>query len=85
LKAVHAADDLRESHSLHATVALAFRRNSLAHLVIGNEISGTSGEDGTDVSNEAVLPSPLEVVSDFALEWSTHDEGEEAAASRDAA
>ncbi len=79
LKAVHAADDLGESHGLHAAVALTLRRHPLAHLVIGNEISGTSGEDGTHVSNEAVLPCPLEVLSDFALEWSTH--GEAAAAS----
>jgi hypothetical protein len=49
--------------------------------MIGNEISGTSGKDGTEVSKKAVLPSPLEVVSDFILEWSAHEEA--AAASCD--
>ena len=79
LEAVHAADDLGEWYRLHAAVALALRRHPLAHLVVGNQIPGTPGEDGTQVSQEAVLPSPLEVVTDFALEWSTH--GEAAAAS----
>jgi hypothetical protein len=79
LEAVHAADDLGETHGLYAAVALTLRRHSLTHLMIRNEISGTSGQDGTDISEEAVLPSPLEVLPDFVLEWSTH--GEAAAAS----
>jgi hypothetical protein len=42
--------------------------------MVRNQIPGASGEDGTYVGEEAMLPGTLEVVTDLAFERSAHGE-----------
>ena len=72
LEAVHAADDLRQRYGLQAAVAFGLGRYALPHLMIGDEVSGASGDDGAHIGQEAALPRSLEILADFTFKGLAH-------------
>src|SRR5690606_3621776 len=71
-KPVHTANDLVQGHGLQTAITLPLGRDTLAKIVIRNQIVGPASEDRDKVMQKRALTRSLEVMPHLFLEWSAH-------------